>query len=45
MTYFQVKHLKTKVKTHVKSRIVTNSKSNSYKVPKEKVLNRTSKGR
>ena len=45
MTYFQVKHLKTVEKTRVKSEFVTNRKSNSYKVPKEKMLNWTSKGR
>ena len=45
MTLFQVKHLQIKAKKRVKSKFATNSKSVSYKVVQEKVLNWTSKGR
>ncbi len=45
MTLFRVKYLQTKAKTRVKSKFATNSKSISYNVVQEKVLNWTSKGR
>ena len=45
MTLFRIKCLQIKAKTRVRSKFATNSKSISYKVVQEKVLNWTSKGR